>query len=215
MPDPPFTFGVTGIENLSAALRALEGREQARAVSASMARTMRRVVVPELKAEARSQTKRVGSHRDRKGVTTKPGRGGPMSAKITVRNVRKRRSSETVAISAASRAWYDHFFTRGTRPHVIAARTGPGGTAATGRQVRAINRLAREEYSTGSRSRGGQARALFFGGVFREQVQHPGSPAHDWVGPVARRAGPRLERELVNDLTTHVAAASRRAARRR
>lgn len=209
MPDD-VVIRVTGINELVAGLRSLQGKELEKALGAGLSKALRSEVVKAMKAEARAAMKDPGSH---KGHPGKAGRTGPLEQKITVRKVR-RRGREVIAYGVASRAWWDHLFTRPTRRHVIEAKAGR--TSASGRQLRAINRLERGEYvGTTTRSLRAQSAALFYSGVFRDRVEHPGTSGSDWVARAGRRVGPRVQGAMVVHLSKHIAEASRRANRRR
>jgi hypothetical protein len=187
----------SGIGELLSALRVLQGKEMAKVLTAGIGTGLRKEVVPRLKAEAKRQVEHPGSHR---GPAGKRGRGGPLEDKITVRKVRLR-SGEVAAFTVSSRAWYAHFFTQGTRPHLIAARHSSGQRASS-RAVRSFNRGTMAG-----------AAALSFAGIYAARVDHPGSPAHDWVRSAGAQAGRRVQARVLDDIRAAVVKARSRPAR--
>jgi hypothetical protein len=118
--DMRWDFKVTGFAEYLRAVQSLQGAELKKGASKAMRSAVRAVLVPAMKRELSSDIARPGSHRGPKG---KAGRTGPLASKVTVKVVRNR-SRELVALSAGPRAWYRHFFLKGTGPHVIRAKNG-------------------------------------------------------------------------------------------
>lgn len=102
---------------------------------------------------------------------------------ITSRRV-KTRPGELVAISIKPRQWFFKFVVGGTKSHLIHAANAALLRVASGRTVRAMNQ------------RPGSVRALFFHGIFRTLVHHPGAKPDDYIRRAAQGKGPALMHEL-------------------
>jgi hypothetical protein len=202
---PAQVLSATGIEGALAALEALSGKELAQTSTAVVKRVSAKYGVPIMREAAKGAMKRAGSHRDKKGMTIKRGRKGPIEGSIRVANIKKRRG-EMVAVSIAPRAWYRHFFIGRTKPHVIEARDATGARA-TSKEVRTINRLGAGYYS-GASDEG--VKALAVGDRFYARVHHPGTAANPFVDGTAAPIARVMQRELTEEFLRKTAAAVRK-----
>jgi hypothetical protein len=206
---PAQVLSATGIEGALAALEALSGKELAQTSTAVVKRVSAKYGVPIMREAAkgamRGKNAGPGSHRDKKGMTIKRGRKGPIEGSIRVTNIKKRRG-EMVAVSIAPRAWYRHFFIGRTKPHVIEARDATGARA-TSKEVRTINRLGAGYYS-GASDEG--VKALAVGDRFYARVHHPGTAANPFVDGTAAPIARVMQRELTEEFLRKTAAAVRK-----
>lgn len=190
-----FDLQVSGLKELIAGLRELQGPELGKVIDRSLSTTMRRVVVPEMKRQMNADFAKPGSHRPKKGLTVKRGQSGPTARNVTVRSVRKR-SGELVAKSVGPRSWYSHFPIGGTKRHIISAR------GLDARAVRSLNR-------------GTATAALRIAGQFVAKVEHPGSRGTNSVEKATQRVMARLNARYVSDLEAayqkHLVQPTRRA----
>lgn len=198
---------VTGLDEVLAALGALDHKGLTKLASASMKRSSKGLITAIRREAPIGPSPHASSDRGKRG------RKGPLSRNVTARQVRTRQG-EMVAISVAPRAWYKHFVIRGTRRHVIEASAG--GVRATGSQVRAINRLERDEYVSARvvRRRGeviGRTRALIIANTFRTRVEHPGARGDDFVARAARGQVAVFRAALARDIEARFEAAAQAA----
>ena len=176
---------------------------------AALKRAATKEMVPAIRAALAADIKHPGSHR---GPAGNRGRKGPLERNVTARQVRKR-SGELVAYGVGPRAWWAGWFIRGTKKHVITAK-GLGLTASS-TAVRSINKLRAGGYqSMRSNSMKARAQALAFSGVYRQQVEHPGTSGHDSVARAARGRSPAIQKRLRDDLFAHVSQSARKGVRR-
>lgn len=218
-----FDMEVSGLKELVAGLRTMQGPELVKTIEDSASRTIRGVAVPAMKRQMAADFKNLGSHKeprrkDGSGERSKPkpGRQGPAERNVRIRRLRKR-GNEIVAIAAGPRAWYAHYPIGGTRPHVIAA-SGLGGVA-TSSIVRSMNR----DY-TGKRliTKDGQltrsGRALLIGNLYATRVQHPGSTGTNSIQKAIRGIEPQMNARYATDLQKaydrRIAGPTRRAKKR-
>lgn len=170
---------VTGVRDTVARLKGLSGKELEKKTNLFIAKAVRGVVQPAVRAEApRGKGRPKGAY---------PHPAGNLKAQITTRKIRTR-PGEMVAYSVRPRkkAFYAHMVIGGTKPHKITPRGLGGGFGS---------RLAR------SANRGG-ALALSFGGVMSSYVDHPGAKPNPFVARAAARLDPnalavRLGKELL------------------
>lgn len=161
---------VLGVRDILQQLNAYEGRQLEAAAKAGLKKGMQRIVVPAIKAEAPQHH---GSSPWQR-YPSKKRKGGPLARKITVR-VQRKRPGEMAAVKAGPNTWYDHMVIGGTKPHIITARDSTG--RATSQQVRVMNRHPES------------TKALFFNGIFRDQVRHPGAKPNPFVHRAAVHPG--------------------------
>ena len=202
MPRTDFDVQVAGLKELVEGLRTMQDpKAQKRIIGDSLAKTGKAVVIPALRQQMASDFKKRGVHRNKRGVTSGRGKGGPAERNVTARRSRLR-NGELVAVNFGPRAWWSHFPITGTKPHVIAATgRGPFGRQAPSSVVRSINRqyTGRTNRSNGDLTRTGKA--LFIQGYYRERVQHPGSRGTDSIRKAVQGVVPRLNERYAADLS--------------
>lgn len=163
---------VRGVKEALEATSNLQGKKLASTTASVMGSGARTVVAPEI---ARATPNKYGGHRTTKGMLSN-------MRKITSRRV-KPRPGELVAISIKPRVWFFHMVVGGTQPHIISAVLPDGARASRG-IVKMLNRGP-----SGYKSPTDKARALFFSGVFRAEVRHPGAKPNDYISRVMAIGG--------------------------
>ena len=184
---------ITGVAETIRVLHGISGAELQKKATKSIAASARAIVVPAMKAEARSASRYSGDHVNAREY---PHPAGTLVNSITARKVKPRTADTLVAYSvwprnrkgSKNRAWYRAMVIAGTKPHMVTAR-GFGGSGSLGA------RIAR------SYNRGG-ALTLAFGGTLVPMVRHPGARANPFVERAvsnidANALAARLGKELI------------------
>lgn len=193
------TFRAVGLPEVMRALSELEGRKLSSTTRSVLTQATKTVVVPEVQAAASTAFKHHGTSPWQRPTARNPNvgkRGGPTNKKIKAKAI-KRRKGEMLAIGVKADTWYRHFPIAGTRPHIIEARDA-SGNRATAKQIQRINKGP-----GGYKDPALQREAIYFDGVFRQRVYHPGvRTGNDYVNKASQRvnAGGRLPKALADEL---------------
>jgi hypothetical protein len=171
---------VEGLQQVLRRMDGLRGRELEKRIAGVITSSLRKDVVPAMRAAAPVSSRGMGGRN--------PHAPGTLKRAIDVRVARKR-TGEMVALRAgpsgrrgpaSTRAWYAHFPVRGTKPHLISA---PGLSSSA---VRRINRSG--------------ARALAFNGIIRGAVMHPGARANPAYVEAGKARMATLNRHIAAEL---------------
>ena len=192
-------FEFTGVADFLSAIEGLQGKELERATRDAFKKVATRVAVPEVKS-------RIPSGPPPHKSAAKGGRGakGPLNKSVTARTGKPRRD-ETAAVTIGPRAWYKHFYIKGTAKHVIEAHDAAGASATTG-QMRTINSLEAGRFQLDETKR----RALAVSGRFYARVYHPGGKPHDVFTGLEQRIERPLQAAMTEELLKNIASAARR-----
>jgi hypothetical protein len=118
----PLVFTVKGLADIQRGFRTLQRPELSRVTKPAFGDGSKKILVPEVKAQAKSARRySPGPSRNR----GKRGKKGPLASKVTTRLVKRSnmpasvRANQLFAYSTAPRAWYRHFVIKGTQQHSV------------------------------------------------------------------------------------------------